>query len=243
MEIKKILVVEDEAYIAIDMKLILDKEGYHTLIDCFSVDRALELIKEECPDLVLIDVNLNGVKNGLDLARLLKNEYQIPFIFITSFSDKDTLRVAADLAPSAYITKPFKPLDLITAAFLALKQRERLEDNQSDTVMPFVITQALDFIDSHLKEKIDLSTLAKHSGWEAEHFSKVFKQFVGMAPYQYILKSRVELSKKLLSQPGEFSQSICYEVGFSTYSNFYNSFKKFTSMSPLEYKKLISKES
>ena len=241
MSRKKILVVEDEAFIAMHIKQILDKEGYDTIIDCFTVDMAVKQVEVNQPDLVLIDVNLNGRKNGLDFARYLRSWGPIPFIFITSFSDRDTLNNAAELFPSAFLTKPFKPADLTSAVFLGLKNNQKTVYNeQSSTAVPFAIKQVLIYIDKNIREKLDLETLAKITGWDTEYFGKVFKESVGMTPYQYILKCKIELAKKLISQSGEFSQSICYEIGFSTYSNFYTAFKKHTQLSPQEYKKLIA---
>jgi YesN/AraC family two-component response regulator len=241
MSRKKILVVEDEAFIAMDIKQILDKEGYDTVIDCFTVDMAVKLVEVHQPDLVLIDVNLNGRKNGLDFARYLRSKDSIPFIFITSFSDRDTLNSAAELFPSAFLTKPFKPIDLVSAIFLGLKIKQKAANpREFSSSVPFAIKQVLEYIDKNIREKLDLETLAKITGWDTEYFGKVFKESVGMTPYQYILKCKIELAKKLLSRPEEFSQSICYEIGFSTYSNFYTAFKKHTQLSPQEYKKLIA---
>jgi YesN/AraC family two-component response regulator len=241
MSRKKILVVEDEAFIAMDIKQILEKEGYHSIIDCFTVEMAVDLVEVHQPDLVLIDVNLNDRKNGLDFARYLRSCGTTPFIFITSFSDRDTLTSAAEVGPSAFLTKPFKPVDLTSAVFLGLQNNQRaVHARQSSAAVPFAIKQVLDYIEKNIREKLDLETLAKITGWDTEYFGKVFKESVGMTPYQYILKCKIELAKKLISQSGEFSQSICYEIGFSTYSNFYSAFKKHTRLSPQEYKKLIA---
>lgn len=237
----KILVVEDEAFISHDIKRILEGEGYTALIDCFSVDMAIQNIEEESPDLVLIDINLGDRKSGLDLAEYLDKVVQIPYIFITSYSDKSTLRKVAEHAPSGYITKPFKPQDLISSVFLVMNKITVAEPEQTDEKvkeMPFAITQVLDYIDRNLSEKLDLNTLAAMTGWEPEHFGRIFKDNLGLTPYQYILKTKIERSKELLVRTNETLQAICFQLGFSNYSNFFAAFKKYMKMSPDQYRKI-----
>jgi YesN/AraC family two-component response regulator len=241
---KKILVVEDEAIIALDIKAILDREGYTTLIDCFTVDLAIEMIEAHQPDLVLVDINLNGTKNGLDLAKYLSSRPELPFIFLTSYSDRETLKKVADLSPSAYLTKPYKSQDLISTVFLELiKAGSKCENTATlDHVIPFPITQVKQYIQEHISEKLDLENLAALTLWEPDHFSRMFKKYVGLTPYQFILKSRIELAKDLLKQQEEPSQSICYDVGFTNYSSFFTAFKKFVNMSPEQFRRLTSKK-
>ena len=243
MKGRKILVVEDEAFIAHDIKQVLEGEGYTMIIDCFNVDMALDMLPIHQPDLVLIDINLNDSKNGMDLAQYLDTVAKLPYIFITSYVDKGTLSKVAELSSSGYITKPFKPQDLISSVYLVMRKIVAQQDTaDTGNGVPFAITQVQDYIHQHLREKLDLEMLAGMTKWESEHFGRLFKEYVGMTPYQYILKERIELSKKLLSQPGELSQSICYEVGFTNYSNFYNAFRKHLGISPEQFRKIAMKE-
>jgi YesN/AraC family two-component response regulator len=237
----KILVVEDDVFISHEIKQILEMEGYTVLIDCFTVDMAIEMIDVHQPDLVLLDINLNEKKNGLDLALYLTRIKIIPYIFITSYSDKDTLGRVASLVPSGFITKPFKPQDVISAVYLVAVKcfKGSLTKDSTEKVVPFQITQALDFIQDNIKEKISLETLSAYTSWDREHFGKLFKYHTGLTPYQYILKTRVDLSKKLLEQNNDSIEKICFDLGFSSYSNFYNAFKKYAGVSPDEYRKIF----
>lgn len=235
----KILVVEDEAFIAHDIKRVLGAEGYTILIDCFNVDMAIKAVQEQQPDLVLIDINLGDRKSGLDLAQYLDTVFRIPYIFITSYADRSTLKKVAEHAPSGYITKPFKPQDLITSVFLIMNKLAVARDVQPvEKEIPFSITQVLGFIDQHISEKLDLNSLAAMTGWEPEHFGRIFKEHIGLTPYQYILKEKVERSKELLTQTTESLQDIGFQLGFSTYSNFFSAFKKYVKMSPDQYRKI-----
>lgn len=240
MDAGKILIVEDEAFIAHDMKRILDASGYHVIIDCFNVDTAIRLIQNEQPDLVLIDINLGERKSGLDLAEYLNKIAGIPYIFITSYSDEATLRKVAAHSPSGYINKPFKSQDLIASVFLALNKKPiALADKAKTKEIPFAITQILDYIRQNIGEKLDVKTLAALTDWESEHFGRIFKEHVGLTPYQYVLKAKMDRAKELLSQTDETLLSISFQLGFATYGSFFLAFRKHVSMSPDHYRKLM----
>ena len=236
----KILVVEDEVFIAHDIRKVLEAEGYEVLIDCFSVDIAIQAVENQQPDLVLVDINLGQKKNGIDLADYLERIARIPYVFITSYSDRTTLMKVSAHSPAGYITKPFKPQDLISTVFLAISRIHPVKSPKNEeSAVPFALTLVLDYIEKNIREKMDVDTLAQLTQWEAEHFGRIFKEHVGLTPYQYVLKSKIERSKELLIQTDQSSQSIAFELGFSNYSNFFNAFRKHANMTPEHYRKLM----
>jgi YesN/AraC family two-component response regulator len=239
---KRILVLEDEALIAHDIKRILEAEGYETLIDCFNVDMAIEMSNEYLPDLILIDINLNHKKTGIDFASFLTKRCAFPFIFISSYSDKNTLDNLLSTAHSGFIAKPFKPQDLISTVYLVLNSADSdsVSKDHFHTTTPFAITQVIDFIHKNIRKRIDVESLATMTSWETEYFGKLFKSHLGISPYQYILKQKVEEAKQMLTQ-SDFKniEDLSFELGFSSYSNFYNAFKKHTNLSPQEFRKLV----
>jgi AraC-like DNA-binding protein len=110
-------------------------------------------------------------------------------------------------------------------------------------LVPFAITRIIEHIHLNIQGTLDIEDLSDMTIWGPDRFSKLFKDHVGMSPYSYILKAKVNYSKELLSNNDSISlESLSYELGFSSYSNFYNAFKKFTNMTPLEYKKLFIKK-
>jgi len=242
MKKKKILVLEDEALIAYDIKQILDSEGYETVIDCFNVDIAIAIVNEAQIDLVLIDINLNHKKTGIDFAYYLTKNNTIPFLFITSYSDKNTLDNLLTFPYSAFITKPFKSQDLISLVYLALNKsihKSKVEESITSST-PFAITQVVNYIHKNLSERLDMDSLAAMTTWEPEYFGKIFKKYLGISPYQYVLKQKVELAKeKLTHSKDPCLEALSFELGFSSYSNFYNAFKKYANLSPQEYRKIL----
>lgn len=81
----KVLIVEDEPIIAIDMTNMLIKMGYDVIGDAANFNDAIEILNEVKPDIILLDINLKGEKDGIDLAEEINANYQIPFIYTTSF--------------------------------------------------------------------------------------------------------------------------------------------------------------
>lgn len=120
MDVIKILIVEDESLVAMDMSDMLSKMGYEVLAAAYTYEEAVQLMTEQKPDIVLLDVNLGGSKTGIDLAQLIRSKYQIPFIFITSHSDRATVSKAASMQPNGYIVKPFSEEDLFASLEVAL---------------------------------------------------------------------------------------------------------------------------
>jgi len=118
----KILIVEDEAIIAQNLKLTLEDFGYEISGVCYAYEPALECIRNLDFDILLLDINLGNhfTKTGLDLASLLPQIKQIPFIFLTAFSDRETVLKASKLNPSAYLVKPVNGPGLFAAIQTAI---------------------------------------------------------------------------------------------------------------------------
>ncbi|RYY58460.1 MAG: response regulator transcription factor [Chitinophagaceae bacterium] len=115
----KIVIVEDEMVIARTIESTLDELGYTCCGPASSYGEALELLETEKPDLVLLDINLAGKKDGIDLAEKINVLYQIPFIFLTANSDMATIERAKKVKPHAYIVKPFNKEELFAAIEIA----------------------------------------------------------------------------------------------------------------------------
>jgi len=102
----KVLIVEDEVLISEHLKRIVENSGYRTLEICGDYAEAMDLLKTETPDIAFLDIRMNGVDEGVEVAKHLR-ALGIPFIFITSFSDKETLQNAVKQQPLGYVLKPF----------------------------------------------------------------------------------------------------------------------------------------
>jgi len=120
MQGERILIVEDEKIIAFDLQRRLKSFGFEVLGSCSSGAEALELCARDRPDIVLMDIMLEGDLDGIETSRLLLERHQIPSIFLTAYSDPNTLERAKIAQPLAYIIKPFKERELYTTLDVAL---------------------------------------------------------------------------------------------------------------------------
>jgi len=120
MSNKKILIVEDESIIAEDLADSLIALGYRVTGIAYSGEDALQLAAEERPDLVLMDVNLQGEIDGITTGDQMRSRFQIPVIYLTAYADENTLRRVNSTKPFGYIVKPFEEKTLHTTIQLAL---------------------------------------------------------------------------------------------------------------------------
>lgn len=116
----RILIVEDELIIANDLKDILESFDYHVVGIAKNYESAEKMLESEKPDIALLDIQIEGQKDGIELAQCIKNDYQIPFVFISSHTDKATLDRAKECQPNGFLVKPFEDDDVRVAVELAL---------------------------------------------------------------------------------------------------------------------------
>ncbi|MFM7015163.1 MAG: response regulator [Bacteroidota bacterium] len=116
----RILVVEDESIVAKDIQRTLEKLGYDVPGTASSAAAAYEKLEELEPDLVFLDVKLKGEQDGVHIAEHIKDRYDIPVIFLTSFIDQETIDRAKVTEPYGYLVKPFNEGDLKTTVEMAL---------------------------------------------------------------------------------------------------------------------------
>lgn len=117
----KILIVEDEIIIALDLKIRLENLGHNVTDTVFNGVDAIKKAGETYPDVVLMDILLNGKMNGIEVAKKIKNLYNIPHIYLTGSSNNTILGKAQQTEPAGYITKPFDDAEIQNAIDKAIK--------------------------------------------------------------------------------------------------------------------------
>ncbi len=130
----KILIVEDNVIIADDMQSMLEEIGYEVVDNVIVYEQAIEVLKNNHVDLVLIDIILASDKTGIDLGKHIRQNYNIPFIFVTSNSDKATVENAKTVKPDGYLVKPFEQQDLYTSIEIALSNFNYSKKNASTDI-------------------------------------------------------------------------------------------------------------
>lgn len=116
----RILVVEDDPIIAMDIVDQLSALDYEVIGQAYDTSEALELLDKKRPDLVMLDIDLGGDQDGVDIAHFINQRHGIPFIFLTSFADRTTIARVKETQPSGYIVKPFDQKDLLSQIEIAM---------------------------------------------------------------------------------------------------------------------------
>ncbi len=125
---QKILIVEDETVIALEIEEHLERFGYEVVSHVTCGEDVLEEVKEHHPNLVLMDINLKGNITGIDAARQLRSFSNIPVIFLTAYGDKKMLEDAKQVSPHGFLTKPFRSQELNASIELGLMRYKTEED-------------------------------------------------------------------------------------------------------------------
>jgi signal transduction histidine kinase len=129
----RILVVEDDGVLALNLADTLDELGYTVAGTAARGEEAIDLARRLHPQLILMDVGLAGQIDGIAAAEAIRDEHDVPVVFLTSHADEDTLQRATHADPSAYLVKPFKAPDLRCVIEIALHKHAidlRLRENE-----------------------------------------------------------------------------------------------------------------
>ena len=149
-----ILIVEDEMIIAANISLQLTHLGYEVTGIIPRAEEVLPNIRLHVPDILLLDINLKGDIDGIQLAHLIQKEFKIPIIYLTANADEAHFERAKETNPYAFISKPFKKLDLQRAIELTIiRIQNETETEKSipiDNEIPFVLSDCI-FVRSHNK--------------------------------------------------------------------------------------------
>lgn len=143
-----VLVVEDESIVSKDIQLSLEKLGYHVVGATSKGEEAIEMALKLKPNIILMDIMLKGEINGIRATKRIHTRANIPVIFLTAYTDENTLKRAKAAKPHGYIIKPFKDVDLRTSIEVALyKHRRELEIiDDRNRLHSIVNNESVDFL-------------------------------------------------------------------------------------------------
>ena len=121
----KVIIVEDEPLIAEDIAFTLKKNNFKVINIFYSFEDVIQEIETSFPDVILMDINLNGSTEGIELAKIIRNEFQIPVVYLTSYSDNRTIQEAKLTEPAGYVVKPFSEGGLCASLEVAVYNHNR----------------------------------------------------------------------------------------------------------------------
>lgn len=208
----KALVVEDEQIVALDIRRRLTKLGYEVVGMAANAEKALSIIDKVVPDIILMDINIQGDTDGISLAEIISKKSRVPVIYLTAYSEEATLKRAKETKPYGYLLKPFSERDLDVAIQIAI-ERFRSDD-------------ALQKHEQHLRLALNAANLGtwecdQHGGkvhLENNHFEKLasindWMQFIDKIVPQDRHKVRSTLHE--LKQYGDTYKSIECQIAAS----------------------------
>ncbi|MEK8179828.1 response regulator [Flavobacterium buctense] len=150
---QSVLIVEDEMIIAANISMQLNHLGYHVNGIIPRAEEVLPHIKLQVPDILLMDINLKGEMDGIELAGLIQNEYKIPIIYLTANADEVHFNRAKSTNPYAFISKPFKKIDLqraIELTIIRVAEEKNSKPNEEIPNEPFMLSDSI-FVRHHDK--------------------------------------------------------------------------------------------
>jgi signal transduction histidine kinase len=130
----RILIVEDERITSDHLNRLLKRRGYEIAGIASNGNEALKQMKYGRPDLMLVDIGLPGIYDGIQIAQRAREDYAVPVVFLTAFSDPETIRRARESHPYGFIVKPFVEEELHATIEIALKQDAERKQREEETV-------------------------------------------------------------------------------------------------------------
>ena len=115
----RVVVAEDEAIIRMDLRELLQEEGYEVVAECGRGDEAVELVREHRPDVALLDIKMPGM-DGISAARAIAGDRLAAVVLVSAFSQRELIEEASDAGVHGYVVKPFERHDLAPAIEVAL---------------------------------------------------------------------------------------------------------------------------
>ncbi|MFM7059762.1 MAG: ANTAR domain-containing response regulator [Actinomycetes bacterium] len=122
----RVVIAEDEAIIRLDLKELLEEEGYEVVGQTGRGDEAVELVRELRPDAAILDIKMPGL-DGLSAARQITTDRMAAVLILTAFSQRDLVEQARDAGAIGYLVKPFQKSDLIPALELAIGRHQEMQ--------------------------------------------------------------------------------------------------------------------
>ena len=132
--VTRIVIAEDEAIIRLDLRELLQEEGYEVVGEAGRGDQAVELVAQLAPDVVILDVKMPGM-DGIEAARQIAESASCAILMLTAFSQREIVEQARDAGALAYLVKPFQKSDVVPAIELAVARfrevRALIAENES----------------------------------------------------------------------------------------------------------------
>ena len=126
----RVLIVEDEPVIATNISMYLNNNDFSVSGIAYDFDEAISQLQHNTPDAAILDIGMENADDGICIAETINSHYKIPFIFVTSYADRETLEKAKGVEPSGYIVKPFNEKTLLATLEIAISNYANKSNRQ-----------------------------------------------------------------------------------------------------------------
>jgi len=251
---KKILIVEDEFVVANDLGIMLEAAGYETTGIAASVHTAMELLAKNKPDLVLLDIQLQGSFSGIDLARILRNE-SIAFIYLSANSNSKTFDAAKHTSPYGFLVKPFRERDVLAMIEIAWHLHEEgvgshkakdLDETSSAEYLSTatrkekeLVSRFMEHLNIHFATRKLVSDYADDLCVSANYLNTIIKKVTGFPASHHIQQCIIREAKYRALNSGSMMKEIAYDLGFNDLAHFSKFFKNYSGSSFSSFVKSI----
>lgn len=160
----RVVIAEDEAIIRLDLKELLEEEGYDVVGETGRGDEAVDLVRKTRPDLAILDIKMPGM-DGLSAARHIAGERLAAVLILTAFSQRDLVEQARDAGALAYLVKPFQKSDLLPAIEVALGRHSELMSLERELSDLAERLEARKLIDRAKGRLMDEHSMSEQQAW------------------------------------------------------------------------------
>lgn len=242
-----VLLVDDEEIALNGIEKGVDWDLVHVdkVYKCHNKDTAIRMLQTYNMDFLITDIEMPG-GSGLELLKWVReNNKHIPAIFYTGYAEFSYVQEALRLGATDYLLKPirYKELEkvILKAEEKVMIQDKKVELNArlDDMVIEdtgSLVEQVKNYILTNLSSELQRDELASVVHISAGHLSRIFKEEEGISLSDYIINKRIAMAKQLLSRTAIPITSVASKVGISYASYFTKIFKKYTGLTPQEYR-------
>jgi len=185
----KILIAEDEYIVAMDIKKLLEKIGYEVTSFIHTGEEAVKRAGTDLPDLVLMDIMLSGTMDGIEAAKIIKEKYDIPIVYLTALTDEQTLHKAKITEPGGYLLKPFDERGLRSAIEIALYKAKMETQLKIKTKELQEEKNKTDELLHHILPKEIIKELKQNGNVNPRHYQMISILFTDFQGFRHISNS------------------------------------------------------
>lgn len=259
----KVMIVEDEDILRAGLiyEVPWMEYGCNAVLEASDGQEAIDVILDQKPDIVVIDINI-PIKNGLQVLKETLGKHYFASIILSGYSSFEYAQSAINYNVSSYLTKPVDYSELAKAIEKAkrlLKERNFLEGSNSKSNklkniklvdldkknrdVPDVVNEMLEYIENNFQNKISMEMLSKDLYFSQTYLSKKFKEAMGETVNNFLNKYRIQKAIDFIKENKSISISeLSYKCGINNYKYFNMVFKKYVGVSITDYMSCIKKK-